>query len=524
MNKKSYFYLSLIASLSVVAFVLNLNIDRHLLHGNEGYSISCAREGLKLLHPGLPEIYGCTYDHQPLYFYFLKVVKYFTGENLISLRYTSVLFSLLTIITAFFHCRRKGVSPINTFTVISSMSFFYLFFYHSLYLRMYPLFILTSALILYQVDLILNHKKRDYRLINTVQYIGYFSFILSFVFVPLQILITPKEDRKKNLIYLSPLIIHFLIKLPFLIYHRILERSFNYVVENPVLRDRYETTLLIAIPLIILLLGYLLYKKKEKVVSLYSNKFIPILDSKIIVNFLCPLLVITGITGAFDLHNFYGEIFPFKNYFMGFFFKQTVISSIIISTGIYYAKENVSRPLYRLLVFTLLLFLITLTMPLEEIVVRYILFLIPIIYLSASIELEKSLKKVSHQLILAIGIISLGISGSIEYNKYVIIKGKNAKDASEHLAKFYDTKQVVNMYTNDTFIFNYYLAFNANYYYGLKIKGLQIKDKSEIKPHTTLIGGEYDEIKDYIRKESSKIRFKKYFHDSDFPNLIQIYH
>jgi hypothetical protein len=51
---------------------------------NDGVTIACSMEPLSyLIHPGRPEVLGCTYDHQPFYHVLLKLVGHLFSYDLL---------------------------------------------------------------------------------------------------------------------------------------------------------------------------------------------------------------------------------------------------------------------------------------------------------------------------------------------------------------------------------------------------------------------------------------------------------
>jgi hypothetical protein len=222
-----------------VAGLFSIHIGSGWFFHNDGVTIVCSQKSfLALLHPGNRDIIGCSFDHQPLFHYIVKLIGPIFNYNILSFEILNLILVSASVILVF----HKLYQRLNFLPSLAASLFFYASFsvlYFIQDLRMYCLYLLTSTVII--ISYLENREKEDkLSLINA--FIGYFNFYL--FIIPLGSYIAVQFNQlkswsipKKALLVI--LFICILIKTPYVFIWRAIERAGGetYTSVPEILRD-----------------------------------------------------------------------------------------------------------------------------------------------------------------------------------------------------------------------------------------------------------------------------------------------
>jgi hypothetical protein len=218
----------------VMAMGLVMIYSLWLAHGtyfyhNEGVSLKCAEFSVgQLLHPGMPETFPCSYDHQPLYLLILKGWnKIFSIGPLLS-RLPSIFF--LTLSVGFFGLW-SGTFPLSTLAWVSGLVIFTSMPYLlelNIQIRLYGLLMLQTLLALWAGRLYAGGLLR-LRWFLVIAFFGFFNFylfpLLTFTQIFCYAYRGSRPLSKKAWPALACLLIPFLLKTPYVFWWRLVQRT-----------------------------------------------------------------------------------------------------------------------------------------------------------------------------------------------------------------------------------------------------------------------------------------------------------
>jgi hypothetical protein len=205
--------------------ILGLDLRGYPFGSNDGPSLLCSYFGSQLLHPGTEKVLACTYDHQPVYFYFLKVLRWMTLDNINLLRHIHVLFWVACVLLVYLLARKRGNSFLASFVgclYLLSSPFFLL---QGLQIRMYILYLFFALVLFWFRD----QTTIDRVKARAVVIIGYLTYL--FIVVPVGIwdLMDVVAARGKNLLLkvkLNLLLIGLVaVKAYYVYFHRFVRRG-----------------------------------------------------------------------------------------------------------------------------------------------------------------------------------------------------------------------------------------------------------------------------------------------------------
>lgn len=257
-------------------------------HDNEGYTLWCTfkHELIELIHPGKDYIRGCTYDHQPLYYFILKPFSFLINyeSNYFFLRLINFGF----LIGSFFLFLR--ILKSKTHSSLFIMLIFLLTFLNIqlisqlIIVRMYGLFFFTSLLQIYLYQKAKSNK--DLRVFLFVSILASFNFYASHILTFLLLVdFFWKKDRnfifsslKRHALTFYFLFLAFIYKLPYLVEHRIFLRGPHNYQYNSTLSHFFDklfaplfniTSKECFFVITVLLMDSLIFRRKKVSISIF---------------------------------------------------------------------------------------------------------------------------------------------------------------------------------------------------------------------------------------------------------------
>ena len=229
-NKLSFEIVALFFFFLLIGFYsLDWNLENYKFKSNDGPSYLCSFFGWELFHFGLPNVIACTYDHQPLYFIFLKAIRFLSFDGLTLIRFFHQLIWSLCGVLLYKISRDRGHLKLISF-LFSLLIFTTPFLFDlSLQIRMYTLYLLIFLILFRQRE---NASIDSWPIVSTV-YVGYFTFIFILVPVAYWILCELNEKKFKNVIkslkkYI-PLLLLVSFKFIYVFHHRLIRREWPSV-------------------------------------------------------------------------------------------------------------------------------------------------------------------------------------------------------------------------------------------------------------------------------------------------------
>lgn len=223
--KMREFIFSILGFLLISNLAIGSDILSYVFGPNDGPSILCSYFNLELLHPGLVKALACTYDHQPLYFYILKILRVISSNNLTLIRYFHLFIWIGTIQFFYYMCRKRGNGVFSSFIVSSYLLTSPLFIHQALQMRMYIIYLLIVLVLFWHRE----RKSSDNITFRTISILGYFNFLFTIIPVAVWDLIDIVKNKGKNIFnklgWNSPLLILLSIKIYYLYYHRFVRRG-----------------------------------------------------------------------------------------------------------------------------------------------------------------------------------------------------------------------------------------------------------------------------------------------------------
>lgn len=194
---------------------------------NDGVTLSCASESIwRLFHPGLQSVWGCTYDHQPLYFFIVKLILNTLGHELIHFQLLNAIFLSLGL-TLFIRELSKHVHWVYAVTVPIFLCSSWFVLGHLQEIRMYTTY-LFSTLLLQTLALRYTRGIKPSLRSGLLHLAGYFNFFLYLIPMTFYLHLIRAEFKNRGPTFrlitaLAALLL--LIKLPFIIWWRVYMRS-----------------------------------------------------------------------------------------------------------------------------------------------------------------------------------------------------------------------------------------------------------------------------------------------------------
>lgn len=187
----------------------------------DGSSYLCSFFDWKLFHFGRKDIIACTYDHQPFYFLFLKLVRFLSSNNLVLMRWAHQIVWFLIGLSIYRLSKKFGHSKILSALVSIATLSSPIVLEQTLQLRMYTLYLLMF-LILFERRYFLDWEGKITRLWMLVSYMTFIFILLPIAFWQLSDVVKAGKKQFIKIIKDNSVLITLVsLKVIYVFYHRL---------------------------------------------------------------------------------------------------------------------------------------------------------------------------------------------------------------------------------------------------------------------------------------------------------------
>jgi len=218
-KKDTVFFLIILVIVFLVYFGTDLSV--YDFRFNDGSSYLCSFFDWELFHFGRKDIIACTYDHQPFYFLFLKLVRNLTNNNLELMRWAHQIVWFLIGLFIYNISKKLGHGKILSALVSIATLSSPILLEQTLQFRMYT-FYLLFFLILFDRRFFSRWQGKVTRLWAMISYMTFIFILLPLAFWHLSDVV--KSGKKQFIKILKEnyiLITLVLLKVTYVIYHRV---------------------------------------------------------------------------------------------------------------------------------------------------------------------------------------------------------------------------------------------------------------------------------------------------------------
>ncbi len=222
-QKDTAFFLIILVIVFLVYFGTDLSV--YDFRFNDGSSYLCSFFNWELFHFGRKDIIACTYDHQPLYFLFLKLIRLLTNNNLELMRWAHLIVWFLIGLYIYQISKKFGHNKILSALVSIATMSSPIVLEQTIQFRMYTIYLLLF-LILFERRFFSGWQGKVTRLWTLISYMTFIFILLPLAFWHLSDVV--KSGKKQFVKILKEnyiLIIFVLLKVTYVIYHRVGRRT-----------------------------------------------------------------------------------------------------------------------------------------------------------------------------------------------------------------------------------------------------------------------------------------------------------